>query len=80
MVCPEAFLPLDEFTAEVDRFIEWVKSSPPAEGFDEVMLPGENSYRIYQERVVKGIFVDDVAWSQIEELARELEVELPAAV
>jgi uncharacterized oxidoreductase len=77
---PEAFLPLEEFTAEVDRFIDWVKSSPPAAGFDEVLLPGENSHRIFQERSRGGLEVDDTAWAQISELAKELGIELPAAV
>ena len=77
---PEAFLPLEEFTAEVDRFIDWVKSSPPAAGFDEVLLPGENSHRIYQERSRRGIDVDTTAWEQSAELAEELGVELPPQI
>lgn len=77
---PEAFLPLEEFTAEVDRFIDWVKSSPPAAGFDEVLLPGENSHRIYQERSRRGMDVDTTAWEQIAELAEELGVELPPQI
>ncbi|MFC1526964.1 Ldh family oxidoreductase [Candidatus Latescibacterota bacterium] len=74
----EAFCPLSDFLNEADHFIEWVKSSPPAEGFDEVLLPGENSHRIREERCRAGLVVDEVAWQQIREVAAELEVRLPA--
>ena len=73
----EAFLSLDEFFAEVDRFIDWVKSSPPAPGFTEVVLPGEKSHQIYQERARNGLEVDANAWQQISVLAAEIGVDLP---
>ena len=73
----EAFGPEEEFLAEIGRFIEWVKSSLPAAGFEEVVLPGENSYRILAERERQGMWVDEAAWAQIRELARELRVSVP---
>lgn len=76
----EAFQPLDEFYAEVENFIAWVKSCPPAAGFDEVFLPGERAHRRLQERRREGLYVDETAWGEIEVLARELGVELPVAV
>ena len=75
-----AFGPLEDFLAETEHFIDWVKSSPPAAGFDEVMLPGENSHRIYQRRCREGLAVDESAWNQIRALAAEFKVELPAPV
>lgn len=72
-----AFRDLAGFHDEVDRFIDWLKSCPPMEGFDEVMLPGEKSHRIYEERTRSGLDVDDSAWAQITALAAELNVDLP---
>lgn len=72
-----AFRDLADFHEEVDQFIDWLKSSPPMEGFDEVMLPGEKSHRIYQERQRHGLDVDDNAWDQIAALASELGIALP---
>ena len=47
---------------------------------DEVLLPGENSHHIYQERSRRGLDVDTTAWEQIAELAEELGVELPPEI
>ncbi|MBT3346671.1 MAG: Ldh family oxidoreductase [Gemmatimonadetes bacterium] len=72
-----AFRELTDFHDEVDRFIDFLKSSEPMEGFSEVMLPGEKSHRIRLEREAHGMDVDDTAWSQISELAGELGIDLP---
>ena len=76
----QAFTPMNAFLEEVQLFIDWVKSAPPSEGFDEVMLPGENAHRAYLKRSQDGLVVDDQAWEQIRELASELEVSLPQAL
>ena len=75
-----SFIELEEFFAEVDCFIDWVKSSPPAPGFAEVVLPGEKSHQIYQQRVKDGLEVDASAWEQIRALAAEIGVDLPEPV
>lgn len=73
-----AFTPLERFFQESEQFIAWIKSSPPAAGFAEVLLPGEQAWRISQERLRQGIAVDERAWAQISALAAELGVDLPA--
>ena len=73
----EAFTPIDSFLEEVQLFIDWVKSAPPSEGFDEVMFPGENAHRAYLERSREGLFVDERAWDQICEVAADLGVPVP---
>ena len=73
----EAFRELADFHEEVDHFIDWLKSCPPMPGFDEVVLPGEKSYRIFAERSRGGMDVDATAWGQIVALADELGVTLP---
>ena len=76
----EAFTPLAEFLDEVERYIGWVKSSRLADGFDEILFPGEKSNRTYRERVRDGLYVDETAWRQIYDLAEELEVAAPEPV
>lgn len=73
----DAFTRPKDFYAEVDEFIDWVKSSPPQEGFGEVLLPGENSHLIRAEREAQGLDVDEAAWKQIAEIAEGLSVALP---
>ena len=71
----EHFRPLDEFKKDMDGFIEFVKDSPPAAGFKEVLYPGEIEYRTEQTRRKEGIFVEDETWAQISGLIKELGVE-----
>jgi LDH2 family malate/lactate/ureidoglycolate dehydrogenase len=52
---PEMFLPIDEFTARVDRMIEDVKKSELAEGAKEVLLPGELEMRSREKNLREGI-------------------------
>ncbi len=75
-----AFVPVTEFLAEVGEFAARVKSAPPAEGFDEVMLPGEKSHRVREQRLRAGMPVDESAWEQITAVAGELGVALPQPV
>ena len=71
----EHFRPLDEFKKEVKEFAEFVKTSPPAAGFTEVLYPGEPEYLTEQTRRRDGIFVEDETWEQITALMQELKVE-----
>jgi uncharacterized oxidoreductase len=72
-----AFTSLESYHRESEQFIDWVKSSPPAAGYEEVLLPGEQAWRISQQRLQEGIVVDERAWAQISALAAELGVDLP---
>jgi uncharacterized oxidoreductase len=56
--------------AEVDEFIDWVKSSAKAEGFTEILYPGELEQRTEQERLKGGIFIDESTWSGLQDLRR----------
>ena len=70
------FLPLEEFHEQADSFIAHVKSSPPAAGFDEILLPGEIEQRVRDQRTREGIFIEDGTWEQIIEWADKLGVDL----
>jgi uncharacterized oxidoreductase len=70
----ERFLPLAEFTRQVRELTTFVKSSEPAPGVAEVMVPGEPEARSERERRAGGIPVEDETWRQIEEIAAELKV------
>jgi uncharacterized oxidoreductase len=70
------FLPLDEFHKQADAFIAHVKSSPPAAGFDEILLPGEIEQKVRAQRAQEGIFVEDETWAQVMEWGSKLGVDL----
>ena len=67
----EAFMPLAEFKRQVSDFIAYIKTSPPAKGFTEVLHPGEYEYRTEQKRRREGIEVEDATWRAIEALIAE---------
>jgi uncharacterized oxidoreductase len=64
-----AFRPLEEFKAEVTEFAKFLKSSRPAQGFKEVLYPGEIEWRTRQERLRTGIPIEDDTWTELEKLA-----------
>ena len=70
----EAFMPADEFRRDMDAFIEYQKSSAPAQGHSEVIMPGDRDFAEQRRRETDGIQIPDEVWSQIEELAKELQV------
>ena len=47
---PDLFVPEDDYRARMDTLIERVKAAPLAEGFDEVLVPGEPEDRHEAER------------------------------
>ncbi|MCH7714087.1 MAG: Ldh family oxidoreductase [Chloroflexi bacterium] len=71
----EHFRPLDQFKREVKEFAEFVKSSPPAAGFKEVLYPGEIEHNTEIARRRDGITIEDSTWHQITSLMQELKVE-----
>jgi LDH2 family malate/lactate/ureidoglycolate dehydrogenase len=64
----EAFRPLATLEREVAEFAAYLKSTPPAPGFDEVLYPGEVERRRERERLVHGLEVDARTWKQLEDL------------
>jgi len=66
---PSAFMPLSEFKGQVEAFAKYLKETPPAEGFKEVLYPGEKEYYTEQQRRKEGIPIEDSTWKRISELA-----------
>ena len=70
----EAFIPADEFRRDMDAFIEYQKSSQAARGSSQVIIPGERDFAEQRQRETEGIPIPHEIWSQIQELATELNV------
>ncbi len=68
----QQFTPLDIFYDRIIQLIEYVKSSPEAFGFDEVLVPGELEFREREKRLNNGILIDETIWSQIKGIIEEL--------
>jgi len=72
---PGAFRPVAQFKADVTAFAKYLKATKPAEGFTEVLYPGEIEWRTEQKRRKEGIPIDDDTWGKLEVLARSAGVE-----
>ncbi len=71
-----AYMGKDRFKQGMHDLVEYLKSSPLAEGSSEITVPGEIDFRCRERRKREGIPVEDGIWRQIEEVAEELNVEL----
>ena len=76
----ESFLPLETLKQEIGDLTAWMKSCPPAEGFDEVLYPGELEARTRKERLANGVPLDDTTWEEICGQAEQHGVEAPQAL
>lgn len=65
----EDFCPLAEFRDAVSRLIAHVKSSPPAAGTSEVVVPGELEFRHRAQRLQTGIPIQDATWDLLQAAA-----------
>lgn len=62
---PGRFGGREAFAARIDQLIRDAKSVKPAEGFSEVLLPGELEWREEQKRLKEGIPLYDGDWSSL---------------
>lgn len=66
---PAIFQVGDELQAEAKKFVDFVKSSEKVSPESEILMPGDVERRNRNERMAKGIELDDKTWSQIEGVA-----------
>jgi LDH2 family malate/lactate/ureidoglycolate dehydrogenase len=65
---PDLFIPQQEYCSRMDTLVKRVRACPKAEGFDDIMLPGEPEARQEQTRRRSGI---PYAGSEIDSLQEE---------
>ncbi len=70
-------MPLEEFQSRMEFLIGTVKSSKPAQGFEEVLVAGDPEWRAEERRTREGIPLDAGVWSRLSALAGECGVPLP---
>lgn len=68
---------IDDFKGRVDDLFRKVRSSPHAEGYDEILIPGEPERRKREQRLMEGIYIEDATWDEIRALGKELNIRVP---
>jgi LDH2 family malate/lactate/ureidoglycolate dehydrogenase len=70
-----AFLPLEVFKRRVEELVAYVKGGLPAEGFSEITIPGERSWRERALREKVGIPLDEITLGELKALAEKLGID-----
>lgn len=70
----ESFIDVDEYKREVQRLVDWIKSSPTMPGVDRIYLPGEIEEEKRRQREAEGIYIEASSWNEILSAADELNV------
>ena len=69
-MAPDRFAPAEGLAAEARSYLDFVRSSRPAEPGGAVLLPGEPERRMRDKRLAEGIPLADEAWAAIAATAR----------
>ncbi len=77
VLAPGAFGPADTFLEEGAALCARVKAVPPAEGFAEVLLPGDPERLVAELRWREGIPVDEATWNLLTDAAVDLGIAPP---
>lgn len=73
----ESFRPYREYIKDLREFTSLIKSCPLANGFNEILLPGELEERIYEKRIREGIPIDESIWADLKAVSEKLGIDLP---
>lgn len=73
----EWFMPVSEFKARMDDFIQQIKAAKPRPGVSEILIPGEIDYRREQDYRATGAKLDALIFDQLVELAGKLNIDFP---
>ena len=74
---PEQFFGHAHFVDEVDKLLDYIRTTPRKAGVESIRLPGDRSAAVSRERREQGIPLDNGTWQRLEKLASELKVDLP---
>jgi LDH2 family malate/lactate/ureidoglycolate dehydrogenase len=72
------FMPVEEFTARMEKLVALIKGTPPAPGYSEVLVAGDPEWRTEAERREKGIPIAEGNWETLRQAAARVKVEAPA--
>lgn len=70
------FRPLSGFIEQVEQLSDALKNTRPAQGFEEVLLPGEPEARARRQRGEQGIPLPESTWQELCVLATQLGVSI----
>ena len=77
IIDPAHFMPIEDFKRRADEYVRMMKHSRPADGVEEIFLPGEIEFRYFENARREGIDVSVALQDELITLAVELGVVPP---
>jgi len=74
------FTDLEEYKKDIDEMIDGIKALPKADGFNEILVPGEPEYHTYLDRSKNGVPLPQRTVQNLRDVAARLGVKLPPAL
>ncbi|TBL79457.1 Ldh family oxidoreductase [Paenibacillus thalictri] len=74
------FMPVEQFKARMDTYLEEIKSEPKAPGVEEILIPGELEHRCTLERLEKGIRLPESVERELVDWGSRYQVDLAQAL
>jgi LDH2 family malate/lactate/ureidoglycolate dehydrogenase len=71
------FIPMEVFTSRLNQYIDQLRQSPLAEGFDEIVVPNEKEFRTEMNRRKAGIPLSRTTVDELNRLAEKYQVPAP---
>jgi LDH2 family malate/lactate/ureidoglycolate dehydrogenase len=71
------FSDVGQFKERIDTMIKTIRSSPPADGVKEILLPGDPEAREMKKRLANGIPVEEKTWERVVAVAKKYNVPVP---
>ncbi len=72
----ESFVPMEVYLQNLKGLVAEVKNASVADGFDEILVPGEPELRSKQKRLADGIPIPDFAWQEVIKTAKDFGLDL----
>ena len=72
----QAFTPLDRYQRGIRAFLDSMRETPPAPGFDKVIVPGDLAHLRRTERLCNGIELPEKTCRHIQDVAEQLNISM----
>ena len=70
----DSMVNFEYFLNEVRSYADFVRSSPPANKNEKVLIPGDKEISTYKDRLANGLPVAPIVWQNIKQTAKDLNV------
>jgi LDH2 family malate/lactate/ureidoglycolate dehydrogenase len=67
---------MSKFVDNADSLLRNIRATPPAPGYEEVMVPGDPESKAREDRSANGIYLNDAVWRSLTDLCVEMDIEV----